>query len=317
MQTLKFLFGYTRNQRLPLIITVLSMFCLTAVQLVEPKIISEMIAIVKAPFVDGFSYVPSSQLVGKLALIGTNDPSQLTIPGVIGRLAIIALTFYLFRAVFTFLRSYAAHVAGWGAVADARRDIYRHLQRLSLRFYEDQKTGDLMSRMVNDSDMFETLIAHAIPDTIVNILLFFGVAAILLGYSAKLMLVDPGADSTDRLPRGVSRSTSGLPSEPSEVNWVISHSTTTFLGIRRSRPSHERTLRPSASGPHISRYRDSRCCRSGCLMATFHPLSVSSSSLGTIILITGGSWCCNSGFRSRTWWLSSYTSTSSTSPSDR
>ncbi len=55
MQTLKFLFGYAKAPGSFLIITVLSMFLSTAVQLVEPKIISEMIAIVKAPFVDGFS----------------------------------------------------------------------------------------------------------------------------------------------------------------------------------------------------------------------------------------------------------------------
>lgn len=289
MQTLKFLFGYTRNQRLPLIITVLSMFCLTAVQLVEPKIISEMIAIVKAPFVDGFSYVPSSQLVGKLALIGTNDPSQLTIPGVIGRLAIIALTFYLFRAVFTFLRSYAAHVAGWGAVADARRDIYRHLQRLSLRFYEDQKTGDLMSRMVNDSDMFETLIAHAIPDTIVNILLFFGVAAILLGYSAKLMLLTLvpiplivfAARGFTKYVRPAFRNRQ---KELGDLNATLNDN---LLGIREIKAFTREDIEAERIGSHISRYRDS-LLRALRLMATFHPFVEFSSSLGTIILIYFG-----------------------------
>ena len=63
-----------------------------------------------------------------------------------------------------------AHVAGWGVVADARQHIYEHLQRLSLRFYEDKQTGQLMSRMVNDSDLFERLIAHAVPDVLVNVI---------------------------------------------------------------------------------------------------------------------------------------------------
>jgi ATP-binding cassette subfamily B protein/subfamily B ATP-binding cassette protein MsbA len=34
-----------------------------------------------------------------------------------------------------------AHVAGWKVVADVRRDTYAHLQRLSLRFYEDKQIG--------------------------------------------------------------------------------------------------------------------------------------------------------------------------------
>jgi ATP-binding cassette subfamily B protein/subfamily B ATP-binding cassette protein MsbA len=61
-----------------------------------------------------------------------------------------------------------AHVAGWGVVADARQHIYEHLQRLSLSFYEDKQVGQLMSRTINDSDLFERLIAHAVPDVMVN-----------------------------------------------------------------------------------------------------------------------------------------------------
>jgi len=165
MKTLKFLFGYAKNYRAALVVTVVSMFLLTAVQLYEPQIIKNMVALVQ-------------------------DPQDLQASlDVIGRLALLALALYIARAVLQFVRSYMAHVAGWGVVADSRRDIYRHLQRLSLRFYEDRKIGDLMSRMVNDSDMFETLIAHAIPDTIVNVLMFVGVAVILVDMSPQLTLL--------------------------------------------------------------------------------------------------------------------------------
>ena len=90
------------------------------------------------------------------------------------QLAVLALVAYIARAFLRFVRSYAAHVAGWGVVADTRRHIYEHLQKLSLRFYSDKQTGQLMSRTVNDSDMFESLIAHAIPDVLVNTLTFVG-----------------------------------------------------------------------------------------------------------------------------------------------
>ena len=82
-----------------------------------------------------------------------------------------------------------AHVAGWGVVAEARQHIYEHLQRLSLRFYEDKQTGQLMSRMVNDSDMFERLIAHAIPDVLVNVITLVGVSIILFAMSWQLALL--------------------------------------------------------------------------------------------------------------------------------
>jgi ATP-binding cassette subfamily B protein/subfamily B ATP-binding cassette protein MsbA len=73
-------------------------------------------------------------------------------------------------------------------VADARRHIYEHLQQLSLRFYADRQIGQLMSRMINDSDRFETLIAHAVPGILVNALMLIGVSIILVGMSWKLML---------------------------------------------------------------------------------------------------------------------------------
>ena len=65
----------------------------------------------------------------------------------------------------------------------------RHLQRLSLRFYEDKQTGQLMSRMVNDSDLIEQLIAHAIPDVLVNVLMLVGVTAVLVSMSWQLALL--------------------------------------------------------------------------------------------------------------------------------
>ncbi len=89
----------------------------------------------------------------------------------------MVLVIYLVRAGLQFLRSYMAHVAGWGVVADVRKHIYEHLQRLSLRFYEDKQTGQLMSRVINDSDLFEQLISHAIPDVLVNVITLVGVSA--------------------------------------------------------------------------------------------------------------------------------------------
>jgi ABC-type multidrug transport system fused ATPase/permease subunit len=85
-----------------------------------------------------------------------NPPGQDVLP-FITRLGLLALLVYLARAGLQFLRSYMAHVAGWGVVADVRKHIYEHMQRLSLRFYEDKQTGQLMSRVINDTDLFEAV----------------------------------------------------------------------------------------------------------------------------------------------------------------
>jgi len=142
LRTFGFLFKYTRQYVGPLALTMLSMLLLVGVQLFSPWIIKTMIATIKDPVA---------------------DPASLSL---MGRLALLALVAYLARGGLQFVRSYMAHVAGWGVVADARKHVYRHLQRLSLRFYENKQTGQLMSRMVNDSDMFERLIARRAWSTI-------------------------------------------------------------------------------------------------------------------------------------------------------
>ncbi|MCL2096103.1 MAG: ABC transporter ATP-binding protein/permease, partial [Oscillospiraceae bacterium] len=57
--------------------------------------------------------------------------------------------------------------------------IYNHLQRLSVAYYHDKQTGQLMSRVMNDTGSFESLIAHAVPDLVSSIILFIGVTVIL------------------------------------------------------------------------------------------------------------------------------------------
>ncbi|HEX6972586.1 MAG TPA: ABC transporter ATP-binding protein, partial [Limnochordia bacterium] len=96
---------------------------------------------------------------------------------------------HLLRAGFQFVTSYVAHVMAWTLVSDLRIALYHHLQKLSLRFYQDKQTGEVMSRVVNDTDKVEPLIAHNIPDLIVNSLLLVGITGILFYLSPELALL--------------------------------------------------------------------------------------------------------------------------------
>jgi ATP-binding cassette subfamily B protein/subfamily B ATP-binding cassette protein MsbA len=120
-----------------------------------------------------------------IARLTTEPLSQDTV-NFITRISVIALIVFAARALMQFVRSYAAHIAGWGVVSDARRLVYEHIQKLSLRFYEDKQTGQLMSRIINDTDLFERMIAHALPDVIVNGITLVGVIAILLSMNVHL-----------------------------------------------------------------------------------------------------------------------------------
>lgn len=165
MDFLKIFFRFARPYRNPLLVTVISMILLVGVQLFAPWFIRALIAAVRS-----------------------QDAADIS-SGFITRLALAALAIYAARAGLEFLRSYQAHVAGWGVVADVRVALYRHLQRLSLHFYEDKQTGQLMSRLVNDSDLLEKLVAHALPDVLVNVLTLVGVSVMLLLMNPRLMLL--------------------------------------------------------------------------------------------------------------------------------
>ena len=146
------------------ILAILSTLLLTGVNLAAPKLLSKMTGI-----------------VGK----GVNDAALKQIV----HLAIGLLVLYLLRIVFRFMNNYLAHKAAWYLVGDLRDRLYKKLQSLDLGFFHDKQTGDLMSRVVNDTRDFELLYAHMIPDMITNLVTFGGVLTILLVINWKLALI--------------------------------------------------------------------------------------------------------------------------------
>lgn len=146
------------------IISILATLGLTIVNLSAPKVLSSMTGIVEK---------------------GVSDDSL----HIIGGLAITLLLLYLLRVLFRFLSNYLAHKAAWHLVGDLRSRLYDKLQSLDLGFFHDKQTGDLMSRVVNDTRDFELLYAHMIPEMLTNIVTFLGVLIILLTINWRLALI--------------------------------------------------------------------------------------------------------------------------------
>lgn len=265
MKSLAWVFRYARKYKLALLLTVLSMLALVGIQLVAPWLVRTMIAAVTAP-----------------------DAGPEALP-IVARLALAALGIYVLRAGMQFVRSYAAHVAGWHVVADVRNDVYRHLQRLSLRFYADKQTGQLMSRTVNDSDLLEQLVAHAIPDVFVNVLMLLGVTAVLVRMSWELALLSMipipfivlAMQGFARYVRPAFRKRQA---ELGELNAALNDN---FSGIREIQAFTREEAEASRIWTRIVRYRDS-LLRALRLMAVFHPSVEFASALGTIVLIYFG-----------------------------
>ena len=103
--------------------------------------------------------------------------------------AVILTAAYLLRAICRFISMAISHVAAWRFVPELTLTVYDKLQSLSLKYFQDKQTGELMSRMVNDTRQIEVLVAHALPDLISNSLVVLSVAVMLFIINAKLALL--------------------------------------------------------------------------------------------------------------------------------
>jgi ATP-binding cassette subfamily B protein len=265
LKPLKLVFSYAKRYKLVLIITIISMFLLVGVQLAIPWIIRILITDVTAP---------------------TTTPASYKLVGI---LSIAVLGIYILRAGMQFLRSYMAHLAGWGVVADVRKHIYEHLQALSLRYYEDKQTGQLMSRVINDTELFEQLISHAVPDVVVNLITLVGVSAVLLSLNWRLTLLSMipiplVVISLQVYARYVRPAFRERQKELGNLNAILNDS---LSGIREIKAFTREVEEMKRVNQGIDRYRVSLLGALK-LMATFQPFIEFTSSLGMLVVIYFG-----------------------------
>ena len=83
---------------------------------------------------------------------------------------------------------YRGHMMGGLMEADMRRDLFAHYEKLSFRFYDEQKTGQLMTRLTHDTWMLSELYHHGPEDLLISALKFGGAFFILLQIDVRLTL---------------------------------------------------------------------------------------------------------------------------------
>lgn len=106
----------------------------------------------------------------------------------LNRLALGLFLLFLLQAVVYFAGNLLLAVTGERIVADFRRRIYEHLQRLSVRFFGDQKTGSLTSRLTSDVATIRVAVTDALVELITVTLKLVGSAAILLYLNWRVAL---------------------------------------------------------------------------------------------------------------------------------
>lgn len=109
--------------------------------------------------------------------------------GVIARLAFAMVALAVIQFFCNFFISYQGHIMGAKMEYDMRNDIFDHYQKLSFNFYDNQKVGQLMTRVTNDLFEITELCHHGPEDIIISIIKFIGAFVILLQINWKLTLL--------------------------------------------------------------------------------------------------------------------------------
>ncbi|MDD4415153.1 MAG: ABC transporter ATP-binding protein [Oscillospiraceae bacterium] len=96
---------------------------------------------------------------------------------------------FLIRAGLQYFVGYWGHVLGVNMEADMRRDLFSHLQSLPFSFYDKNRTGHLMSRVVNDLFEIVELAHHGPEDLFISSVTLIGALIILITIQWQLALV--------------------------------------------------------------------------------------------------------------------------------
>lgn len=158
---LKRFFAFYKPHKKLFIIDTICAFLVSACNLVYPMIAKNIINI----------YVPDRKL-------------QLLIVW-----CVVLLAVYLVKALLTYIIQYWGHLLGVRIQGDMRRAMFAHLQKLPFTYFDNNKTGAIMSRMINDLFNISELAHHGPEDMFMSVISIVGAFVMLATINIYLTLI--------------------------------------------------------------------------------------------------------------------------------
>ncbi|MCL2662420.1 MAG: ABC transporter ATP-binding protein/permease [Oscillospiraceae bacterium] len=246
-----------------LVISTVALIFITGANLLAPEITRRIIAIME-----------SGELEGSI--------------NTIVMLAMVLLICFALRGLCQFLNNYLSHVASWNMVNRVRAIVYDHLQKLSMSYYHDKQTGQLMSRVINDTAAFEGLIAHALPEITTNVLTIAGVLIILFTMNPVLALLVcipiPFIAVVSMIPRLMRKHFKSAQEKIAELNAVLQDNFSGIKEIQVFNKQEEESKKVLQKSTHYTKDIIKALFYSGIL----HPSVAFITTLGTIIVLIAG-----------------------------
>jgi ABC-type multidrug transport system fused ATPase/permease subunit len=198
--------------------------------------------------------------------------------------------------VFSYTQTYFTGWTGERMLADLRNHLFRHLQRLSLGFYERNRAGVIISRLTNDVEALDQLVTDGVSSLVQNTLTLAGTAVILFFLDWRLALA----------------SLTVMPAMAFATAWFRKRSGRAYRGVRETLGAVTATLAEDIAGMRVlqsftrepaarenfrvvsNRYRDSNM-DTVVLNGIYFPIVDFLSSAATAVVLGYGGWLAFNG----------------------
>lgn len=102
---------------------------------------------------------------------------------------ITLLILYIIRMILEYIVGYYGHVIGVRMEYDMRKEVFRHVEELPFSYFDNTKTGKIMSRIVNDLNEISELAHHGPEDLFISVIMIIGSFILLCRINLKLTLI--------------------------------------------------------------------------------------------------------------------------------
>ncbi|HHV43378.1 MAG TPA: ABC transporter ATP-binding protein [Firmicutes bacterium] len=109
--------------------------------------------------------------------------------GLLSRVMLVGMGIYLIMGVFFYLQYWMFSYCGHRATVDLRQQVYNKLQDLPLAYHEKHRSGELISRVINDTAMVQNALSVGIGDFLHNAAMVLGVFVLAIYINWRLFLL--------------------------------------------------------------------------------------------------------------------------------
>ena len=164
--TYRRIFSYVLPYRFWLIVAMITLFASTGFSLVLPLVVRNLVNIV---------FTGSGDATGRITILN--------------QLVIMLFLVFIAQAILSFVHRLSIAFVGEHTIADLRVHLYEHLQSLSLQYYADHRTGEIVSRLTNDMTLLQSAVSDNFVYLLNQVVLLIGAVTLLFYLDWQLTMV--------------------------------------------------------------------------------------------------------------------------------